>query len=75
MFLAILVGLVTAGVLYYYLFDDFYEFLDSIRLLFTPYVLDWIRGELDRGFWTGFKLLIWFGVSVLMGVGVYFKMV
>lgn len=75
MFCGILVGLITAAILYYYLFDDFSEFLDCIRLWLTPDILDWMRGELDRDFWAGFKLLIWFGVSILMGLGVYFKMV
>lgn len=74
MFLAILVALFTAITLYKLLFDDIYDFGECIRFWFTPNIISWFRGELDRDWWAELKLIIWLGMTVLMGYGTYVKL-
>lgn len=64
---SIVVGVVVAGVLFRAFFDNVAEFLDCLRLCFTPEIISAFRGEWEESNWACIKVLIYFGLSIGSG--------
>lgn len=64
---SIAVGAVMAGILFRVFFDGFVEFVDCLRLCFTPEIISAFRGEWYESNWAYVKLLIYAGLSVGSG--------
>jgi len=67
MLTSVLIGLVTAGVLFRVFFDNVAEFLDCLRLYITPEIISAFRGEWQESSWAYLKVLIYFGLSIGSG--------
>jgi hypothetical protein len=64
---AIAVGGVTAAILFRLFFTSFAEFVDCLRLYFTPEIISAFRGEWRESDWAYVKVLIYFGLSIGSG--------
>ena len=56
LFASIVVGAVMAGVLFRIFFDDLNDFIDCVRLHFTPEIISVFRGEWHDNLWAYTKL-------------------
>lgn len=71
MMAGILMGMVTAFLLYKWLFDDIYEFGECLKFWLMPDIISLLRGQWDKDWWAELKLLVWLGMTILMGWGAY----
>lgn len=71
MLATIISTLITGYVLYWLLFDDWYEFLTAIKYTFIPSWLSFLRGDLDKDWTYSYKLFWWMLGVMFMGVGIY----
>lgn len=69
--ISIAAGLLTLWVLFQVLFGNKEELIKCIKFWFTPDIVSMFRGQYWDDHWAEFKLLIWLGVSVAVGLGVY----
>lgn len=69
--LSVLAGLLTAAMLFDLLFGDWEEFVHCVKFWFTPNLLSALRGEWEDDVWAETKLLIFFGLSIAVGVLAY----
>lgn len=76
MVLAILAGVVVAGVvgavLFSLFFDGLDDFLECVRYYFTPDIVSLFRGEYSEDRWSEIKLGVWIALSIGSGVLTYF---
>ena len=68
MIFAVLIGLITATVLYILLFEDWDECLECVQFWFTPEIISALRGKYWEDVWAETKILLWLGISVMAGV-------
>jgi hypothetical protein len=61
---SIVVGAVVALVLFSIFFRDVGDFLDCLRLYFTPEIINAFRGEWHDGLWAYAKVWVYFGISI-----------
>lgn len=69
--MGILVGIVTAILMYKVIFSGEDDFFECIRYWFTPDIVSMFRGQYWDDNWAQLKFFIWLGVSVAVGYGVY----
>lgn len=69
--LSILSGGITAAMLFYLLFGDWEEFVECVRFWFTPELWSALKGEWHDDVWAEIKLLIFFGLSIAVGILTY----
>lgn len=69
--LSIVVGIITAAVLFKYFFKDRDDFIECVKFWLTPDIISAFRGEYFDDYWAEFKLLIWGGISAAMTYGTY----
>ena len=72
MIFAVLIGLLTAAMLYALLFKDWDEFVECVKFCFTPEIISALRGKYWEDVWAETKILLWLGISVMAGVSAYF---
>ena len=72
MIFAVLIGLLTAAMLYALLFKDWDEFVECVKFCFTPEIISALRGKYWEDVWAETKILPWLGISVMAGVSAYF---
>lgn len=70
-FWAILASLANAAMLYYLLFKDFDDFVESVKYCFTPNIISAFKGKWLEDAWAEIKILIFLGVSLLVGILTY----
>ncbi len=56
-----------ALILFRIFFDSFADFLDCLRLYFTPEIISVFRGEWHDSNWAYVKVLVWLGLSIGSG--------
>ena len=71
MIFAILIGLLTAVLLYFVMFEDWDEFVECVKFCFTPEIISALRGKYWEDVWAETKILLWLGISVMAGVSAY----
>lgn len=69
----IFVGLLTAFLLFKWLFGDLDEFLQCIKFVFMPDIISLLRGQWDKDWWGELKIIVWLVMTALMGYGTYAK--
>ena len=67
MIFAIAAALLTAVLLYMWLFKDWDDFLECVKFWLMPDIVSMFRGKYWEDAWAEFKLLLWLGISI--GVG------
>ncbi len=72
MIFAVLIGLLTAAMLYALLFKDWDEFVECVKFCFTPEIISALRGKYWEDVWAETKILLWLSISVITGVSAYF---
>ena len=72
MIFAILIGLLTAVLLYFVMFKDWDEFVECVKFCFTPEIISALRGKYWEDVWAETKILLWLSISVIAGVSAYF---
>ena len=63
--------LVSAALMYKVFFKDKHDFLSCVRYYFTPDVWSLLKGEFHQDFFAEGKILLWLGLSVVMGFGIH----
>ena len=71
MIFAILIGLLTAVLLYFVMFKDWDEFVECVKFCFTSEIISALRGKYWEDVWAETKILLWLGISVTAGVSAY----
>ncbi|ASK26802.1 hypothetical protein BG910_02760 [Neisseria chenwenguii] len=71
MLFAILFFLLTSAMLYYLLFEDREEFIECIKYCFKPDIMSAFQGKFWEDRWVETKILLWLGISLLVGMLVY----
>ena len=71
MIFAILIGLLTAVLLYFVMFKDWDEFVECVKFCFTPEIISALRGKYWEDVWAETKILLWLGISITAGVSAY----
>lgn len=61
-FVSIVVGVLMAIILFRLFFDDLSDFVDCLRLCFTPEIISALRGEWQESLWAYAKLLVYCGI-------------
>jgi hypothetical protein len=69
--LSIMAGLVTLRYSFGLFFTDLDDFVDCIRLWFTPQIINIFRGEWEREWWAELKLFFWLLLGVTSGYGAH----
>ena len=72
MIFAILIGLLTAVLLYFVMFKDWDEFVECVKFCCTPDIFSALRGKYWEDVWAETKILLWLSISVMAGVSAYF---
>jgi hypothetical protein len=68
------IGLLVAGLLFRTFFDDFGEFVQTLRYWLTPDIFLAFQGEWTEGHWAQLKLGLYALLSVGSGVLAYDKL-
>lgn len=71
---SIFVGAALAAVLFRLFFDDLADFIDCLRLYFTPEIVSIFRGEWHESRWAYAKLLVYCGVCVGSGFLTFYSL-
>lgn len=71
MILSILSGGITAAMLFYLLFGDWEEFVECLKFGVTPEFWSALMGKWHDDVWAEIKLLIFFGLSIAVGILTY----
>ncbi|MDO4896704.1 MAG: hypothetical protein Q3971_05005 [Moraxella sp.] len=69
--MGVMAGVLTAFVLFRWLFDDRADFLSCAKWLFMPDIVSMLSGRWELDFWGTTKVVFWVLMSVLMGYGTY----
>jgi len=56
-----------AGILFRVFFESVSDFLECLRLYFTPDIVIMLRGEWQESYWPHLKMLVYFGLSIGSG--------
>ena len=71
MIFAILIGLLTAVLLYFVMFKDWDEFIECVEFYCTPDIISALQGRYWDDVWAETKILLWLGISLAAGASAY----
>jgi len=71
MIFAILIGLLTAVLLYFVMFKDWDEFVECVEFYCTPDIISALRGRDGGDGGAETKILLWLGISLAAGASAY----
>ena len=71
MIFAILIGLLTAVLLYFVMFKDWDEFVECVEFYCTPDIISALRGRYWDDVWAETRILLWLGISLAAGASAY----
>lgn len=74
LYLSLAAGLLMAVALFRLFFEDFHDFIECVRFWFQPDIISLLRNEWQEDMWGTMKLIIWFGLSLVMGCAAFYKL-